>query len=151
MSWLPVDLLPHRDPLLLLDNCLAADHEHVVSDVTIRADSLYCRATGVPSWVGIEYMAQTIGLYSGLELLADNQPPRVGFLLGTRKYTTSISSFPIGMRILIKATALIKEEGGLSVFDCQICDALETDNILAKARIKGYLPTNVEQFMIEYA
>ena len=77
------EVLPHQGRMLLLDTMLDADEEHVSCGVTIRPDSLFCDGVnGVPSWVGLEYMAQTVSTYSGIDQARARQRPSIGLLLG---------------------------------------------------------------------
>src|ERR1051325_2359742 len=58
-------LLPHTGRMVLLDRVIAADADNLCAEVTIRRDSVFFDGSGVGAWVGIEYMAQTIGAYAG--------------------------------------------------------------------------------------
>ena len=63
--------------------------------------SLYWQHSGVPAWAGIEYMAQTIAAHAGLEARARGEPPAIGFVIGTRAYSTSVEEFPNGSRLTV--------------------------------------------------
>ena len=89
-------LLPHSGPMVLLDRVIAADEESLCAEVRIRQNSLFCNADGVGAWVGLEYMAQAIGAYAGYTAKLRDDPIRVGFLLGTRRYQSSQPSFAVG-------------------------------------------------------
>jgi predicted hotdog family 3-hydroxylacyl-ACP dehydratase len=59
----------------------------LITETHIRPDSAYFdrQLNGVPNYVGIEYMAQSIAALAGVEARLDHEGIRVGFLLGTRK------------------------------------------------------------------
>jgi predicted hotdog family 3-hydroxylacyl-ACP dehydratase len=56
------EVLPHAEPMILLDELISFEDETATCSHTITESSLlYNQALqGVPSYVGIEYMAQSI-------------------------------------------------------------------------------------------
>jgi len=73
----------------------------------------------VPAWAGIEYMAQTIAAYVGIKARQANEPIRMGFLLGTRRYSSNVAAFKVGATLTIRAEKIMQDDG-LGVFDCRI-------------------------------
>jgi predicted hotdog family 3-hydroxylacyl-ACP dehydratase len=138
-SYPVANLLPHAPPMVLLDEVLGWDMGRVLAALTIRPDSpFFISEDGVPSYVGLEYMAQTCGLYAGIEALNHDQPVRLGFLLGTRNYTASANWFRLGQRLVIEATEVYRQET-MGVFGCRITH----DNVeLASAQLNLYQPKN---------
>ncbi len=135
------EVLPHEGRMLLLDDMLDAGEEHVTCGVTIRADSMFCDGVnGVPSWVGLEYMAQTVSTYSGIDEARSGKRPSIGLLLGSRRYTTEAPFFPIGARLTIEARLLLRDENDLVAFDCTIRDG---ERVLARGDVKAYRPKDV--------
>jgi predicted hotdog family 3-hydroxylacyl-ACP dehydratase len=135
------ELLPHEGRMLLLDAMVDASEEHVSCEVTIRPDSMFCDgANGVPSWVGLEYMAQTVSTYSGIDEARSGQQPSIGLLLGSRRYRTEVPFFPIGARLRIDAHLLLRDENDLVAFDCEIRDG---ERVLARGDVKAYRPKDV--------
>ena len=59
------DLLPHSGPMVLLDHVVAADDESLCAAVRVRENSLFYVDGAVGGWVGLEYMAQSIGAFAG--------------------------------------------------------------------------------------
>lgn len=114
------DLLPHRPPLLLLDEVVAAAPGWLTAAVTIRSDSFLGEPDGVPSQVGLEYMAQTCGAYAGWRQRSAGKPIRVGFLLGTRRYHAAVLRYPLGSRLEITAEILTDEADETAAFLCRI-------------------------------
>ncbi len=91
------EVLPHAGRMLLLDEVLEFGPEHVACRLGIRRDTLFCDAMrGVPAWVGIEYMAQTAGVYSGVNDRLAGREPAVCLLLGARTYKSHVPYFEIG-------------------------------------------------------
>jgi len=114
--------------------------------VTITEQSPFYDASinGVASYIGSEYMAQSIAAYAGALALDNNLAVKIGFLLGTRKYETFTPTFIVGQTIEITVLQLFQEDTGLSVFDCKIALG---DDILAQAKINVFQPSEPEQFL----
>jgi len=137
VPWSVAELLPHSGPMVLLDDVVGAGPGWVAAGVRIAEDSRFLEpGAGVPCWLGLEYMAQTIALYSGLAARRAGQPVRIGLLLGTRRYQAMAGHFPLGSYLRIDA----REEwhdGQMGVFDCTI---EEDGRCLARARLNVFLP-----------
>jgi predicted hotdog family 3-hydroxylacyl-ACP dehydratase len=129
-------LLPHGPEMTLIDQLIESSAETSIAVVTIRADSEFAGADGVPAWVGIEYMAQTIAARIGFESYKNKESPPVGFLLGTRQYDCLIEAFPVGSRLRIRVAPLFVD-AGFGSFTCEI----ETDSVVARSVINTYQPT----------
>ena len=85
----PAELLPHKPPMLLLTSCGTADGECVTARCTIGEQCRLFRLSDgrYGTWMLIELMAQTVGIYAGLKNREAGSAPRIGFLLGARKFT----------------------------------------------------------------
>ncbi len=136
------DLLPHRPPMVLIDEVVSFDAE---------AKSLTAAVVAKPawheSWVAIEWMAQTAAALAGESdrRAGYTGAPRPGFLLGTRKLELDVPQFDIGTRYLITATCVFEDAESAS-FMCEISDGTRS---LARATLNAYRPTNAEQFIKE--
>lgn len=127
-------LLPHKPPMILLDNVVAYDESSLVAEVTITENSLFLMPKGVPGHVGIEYMAQTCAAYAGVCVLDSRKPVKMGFLLGTRNYRVISPWFRTGDRLHI-SVSLVFCAGRMAAFDCRI----HVDgNLAAEAQLKVY-------------
>lgn len=116
----PQAWIPHRGAMMLLDRVLEVGAEHSVAEVDVPLDGLFVRDGQVPAWVGIEYMAQTISAWAGGRARREGGAPRMGLLLGTRRYETRCASFPGGARLRVEARCELMGDNGLGVFDCRI-------------------------------
>lgn len=132
-------LISHREPMILISGLQQYNDEHAHGWVDISTDSPFYNQVlgGVPSYIGIEYMAQTIAAFAGANALDNNQQVKIGFLLGSRKYQTEQSVFSQGMRLDIFVEQLYQEPSGLSVFDCQI---KHNEKIIAQAKVNTFQP-----------
>ncbi len=134
-------ILPHTGRMLLLDELLEHGPEHAICAVTIRSDALFCDgANGVPAWVGLEYMAQTVCAYSGIDEVRAGLRPSIGLLLGSRRYQSQVEWFAPGTSLRVRADLLLRDENDLVAFQCTIH---EGDRLLAHGDVKAYRPKDV--------
>jgi predicted hotdog family 3-hydroxylacyl-ACP dehydratase len=134
-----VDLLPHAGAAVLLDGVIDCTDRCLSACVTIGPDSAFYQSNGVPAHVGIEYMAQACGAFSGARALCAGEAPRIGFILGTRRYLATRTWFLDGERLVVTVD-LVYRDDEVGVFDCQIGSGGE---VLAKARLTVAEPKNV--------
>ena len=114
------DLLPHTPPMVLIDEIIDWQETSAVTAVNITENSLfYKEGYGVPAHVGLEYMAQACGVYSGWYLLSNKLPICMGFLLSTRSYRSDIEWFKLGDRLIINISEVLRQQS-MGVFDCRI-------------------------------
>ncbi len=140
-------LVPHEKPMLLIDRMVDYDEEWFKSEVEITPESEFLNENkAVPSWVGIEYMAQTIAAYAGRISRENNEPVKIGFLVGSRKYSSTLTEFPIGMRLQVTAERVIQGDNGLSVFQCSIDNANDNEQI-ATASLNVFQPNDANEFL----
>jgi predicted hotdog family 3-hydroxylacyl-ACP dehydratase len=136
-------LVPHAGRMVLLDRVVRADAESVCAEVRIRPGSLFCGASGVDAWVGLEYMAQAIGAYAGYTARLRGEPVKIGFLLGARRYECSRPSFPLGSVLRVYVRRVLQSENGLASFECRIDDAAGQ---VAAANVTVFQPANSDNF-----
>lgn len=146
-SLLPaMQFVSHRSPLLLVDDILVHDSQSITAQLTVRdAPPFGDGEGGVPSYLGLEYMAQTIAALSGLRRRAQNLQPIIGLLVGTRCYSNNTPRFADGDRLTISAREKISEYAELSVFECRIADT--RGRTLAEADVKAYQPADIHQYL----
>jgi predicted hotdog family 3-hydroxylacyl-ACP dehydratase len=137
-------LIPHAGPMVLLDRVISADEESLCAEVTIRSDTLFCGGGGVGAWVGIEYMAQAIGAWAGYAARLRGEPPKLGFLLGTRRYDCRRPIFVLGSRLRVNVHRVFQNENGLGSFECAINDE---EGRVATATITVFQPHDVNDFI----
>ncbi len=142
---LPADLLAHGPGFVLLDHLRACDAESARCDVEIRPGIPFHEAgAGVPGWVGIEYMAQTIGVHAGWLRLQRGLGIVPGLLLGTRSYDCEAAYFPPGSRLNVVAELLVTDASGVGVYRCTIDDG---ETVYATADIKAFQPDDMQRFL----
>lgn len=130
-----LEFLYHRPPMVFLDEIIASGPETLVAGIHIRPGiPFYEEDRGVPAWVGLEYMAQAVAVFAGIRARADKKPVSVGMLIGCRKYSSKIASFPPGTHVQVEVRELASDENGLGSFDCTV----STSDLVAEGRIAVY-------------
>ena len=144
-------LVPHSGEMVLIERVVSADEDNLCAEVRIHAGSVLATGQGVGSWVGIEYMAQAIAAHAGWLARQRGDAVKVGFLLGARKYETSVPYFALGSVLLVHVHRMLQAENGLGAFDCRIVSAdADADSgaaSLATATVTVFQPDNVNQFL----
>lgn len=97
------DVVPHRQDMCLLERITQWDQDTLEAELVVPESGLFVENGEVPAWVGIEYMAQAIAAWAGCRARAAGKPPQLGFLLGSRRYSSARSSFPSGSRLRVQA------------------------------------------------
>lgn len=134
------ELIPHSGKMSLLDNVVAYGEDWLTANITVCADSMFCENNAIAALVGIEYMAQTIAAFAGKNDKINNKEISIGLLIGTRKYTSNVASFPVGTTLEINVQQLYLEEQGLGVFKCKITG---DNDILVEANLNVYHPEDI--------
>lgn len=148
MIYPPIaELLPHKAPMILLDRVLDIEGENLTAEVTIRPDALFCDGRRVGGWVGIEYMAQAIGALAGWLARQKGLPPRLGFLVGTRRYTSQTPWFTVGQTLHIHIQREIAAENGVSAVACRIVSP--DGQLHAEAMLTVFQPDNLQDFLAQ--
>lgn len=133
------DLLAQTGDMMLLDKIITFDNQSMVSEVIVRYNGLFGDERAVPALVGIEYMAQTIAAHGSMMDKIAGRPSHIGFLLGTRSYTSNIDHFLTGSVLTVFVAKIIQEQG-LGVYDCKIT----APNVLIEAKLNVYQPDSAQ-------
>ncbi|MGB8600653.1 MAG: hypothetical protein WCD42_00485 [Rhizomicrobium sp.] len=131
------ELLPHAPPMILIGDIVGFSDTGCTAALGITAQSRFFEpGKGVPAYVGLEYMAQTCGLFAGLRARSQNLPVRIGYLLGTRDFHSEEGWFAPGTDLRVEVTEIMHDDP-MGVFDCRICSAGRT---IVTARLNVYQP-----------
>jgi len=123
-------ILPHRPPMILIDELLEHSEYEVVCGVTVRAGEPFVADGRVPALISIEYFAQTVAAFFGYR--ARDQPePFMGVLLGARELDLRVDYFAVGDALRV-AGRLTWTGGELAQFACEL---RRDDEVLARAAI----------------
>ena len=80
-------------------------------------------AEGFVARDGQTQLAQAVAAHAGYKARLRGEPVRVGFLLGTRRYSCAVPAFAAGSTLDIHVRCALQGETGLGAFDCRIVDA----------------------------
>jgi predicted hotdog family 3-hydroxylacyl-ACP dehydratase len=133
------ELLPHGPAMTLIDRIVSYDATLTVTSAEVTERNPFFDGAGVPAWIGLEYMAQTIAVHAGLAARLRGDGPAIGFLLGTRAYWSKVSTFPVGATLTIEV-APVASEAGFAAFDCSIA----IERVVATAVVNTYVPSAAE-------
>ncbi len=124
MSVFPpvAELVPHESPMRWLDEVLDAGETHIVCGYTPLADSPLVDGAGLEAVVALEYMAQAIAAFAGLEGRAQGLPPKIGYLLGCRQLTLHRARLAVGVPLRIEVRRVFGD-AALGNFACLVHDA----------------------------
>ncbi|TDM05736.1 MAG: 3-hydroxylacyl-ACP dehydratase [Ideonella sp. MAG2] len=136
--------LPHRGRMLLIHRLLSADDETALAEVDVRPDSLFAQPEGVPAWVGLEYMAQAVAAWAGARAQRAGRKPRLGFLLGTRRFEVKTPLFAHGSTLQVHVRCELMADNGLGQFDCQIH---ESGRLLCQAKVSVFEPEDAGEVL----
>jgi predicted hotdog family 3-hydroxylacyl-ACP dehydratase len=129
--------VPHRGAMSLLASVERCDDQTIEVRVVVPAQGLFVEGDGVPAWIGIEYMAQAVAAWSGARARAGGGSPRIGFLLGSRRYEATVSRFESGAELQVFAQCELMGGNGLGMFDCRIT---QDGRVLASGRLSVFEP-----------
>jgi len=118
------DLLPHSPPMIMLAELISVDvpgEASAVPDTSPGCIFYDPELKGVPACAALEYMAQTMALAVGVERRRRGQPPKVGFVLGTRRMEVKVATFKSGIRYVANAKCVYDDDKFAS-FDCSITE-----------------------------
>lgn len=138
-------LILHSGNMVLIDKLIAAGDDGVTCVSYQQNASLFSIKTNyLPSYVCIEYMAQTIAAYAGLKAVNNNRAPTIGLLLGTRSFTSTQADIPISQPVAIKVKEAYNDQDQLVLFHCEVSNYYPDEAPLAN--ISGQNKVNSTPF-----
>ena len=134
MAGTPVsELVLHCPPMLALERLLEIGPGFAICELQLHEDTEFVLpGRGVPSYTGVEYMAQCIAVYGGACARLDGLPPQSGMLLGSRHYRASEPYFELDVAYQVKCEELARNAQGMAAFDGQI---LLKGRVVAEGRL----------------
>ena len=129
------ELIPHSGKMVWLDRIVDCDDNSLSAEWVVRDDGLLGNDETVPAWAGIEYMAQAIAAYAGIMAKRAGEPVKLGFLLGTRRYSSNVAEFKVGSTLTVRVEKII-QDNNLGAFECKI----QGDGVEVSANLNVYQP-----------
>lgn len=140
------ELVPHAPPMLLLSRVVWASAESLCAEARVDAHGPFGDGLQVPAWIGIEYMAQAVAAWAGCKASRAGGGPKLGFLLGTRRYRAHCPGFEHAAVLQVQVRCELLGESGLGAFDCAIMDH---ERVLAEARLSVFEPPDAYAYLSE--
>jgi len=135
IKWSIDELIWHGPRMSLVDRVVSATADGMIAEVKIESGRPFFESgVGVPAWVGVEYMAQTIAIFAGYRAKLNGKKIPRGMIIGCRNYATTDPVFSPGRLLNISVQELLYLDESLSSFDCEIKDT----GLTASARITVY-------------
>ncbi len=139
------ELIPHREPMLLLNRVVRLGQTFSCAEVDINEESsFFIAGKGVPSWIGLEYMGQTAALIAGHQLQQGMITPHLGLLLGTRKYEALVPYFFASDVLQVRCTEVAVVGASLANFNCDIVN-LRDQRLCASAKLTVFRKPLINQ------
>ena len=146
--WPIAEVVPHAGEMILLDRIEKVEDERIVCTRTVQAGGMFVDTDGsLPSWAGVELMAQAIAAWAGCCARAEQRPVQLGFLLGTRHYVCNVDAFAEGTHLRVEAERSFHDAQGMAVFNCRI----DAPGVHADARLNVYSPSDADTFFKQIA
>ncbi len=99
-------LLPHAPPMLLIDRIERARDDEIAVSALIQEDNIFLSAGRVRGAVLVEYMAQTVATFAGLEASKQAGPIRPGYVIGIRSFEVKTEALRPGEALQIIAVRI---------------------------------------------
>ena len=146
MTLLPCPIAPYvpqQDAMCLLEALLAVDDTSLSASVDPATNTLFHRDGAVPGWVALEWLAQGVAAWAGWQAARYGAPPAVGFLVGTRRFTSHRPAFPVERALRVQVTRDFVADNGLAHFAGRVL-AADDDTVLAEGRLTIFQPADEE-------
>lgn len=139
------ELVAHRAPMRFIHRAISInDGEAVVETIVGPDNPLFIPGRGLPAYAGLEMMAQTIAVIDGMKQKLEGLPPKIGFLLGCRRYSVDRVAFEENLRLKITAT-MVFSDGEMFAFECRIDGA--DGAAIAQANMNVYAPHDPDAYL----
>lgn len=141
------DLLPHRPPMRWISGVVAAREEATRCLVDVEALARFLEVdagadtSDVEAFHVLEWMAQAVCVHDTLARRRrddPNAPPRIGWLLGTRRLALARPTISLAGRYVVDVASVWGGEGSLASVDAWVVD--EADAVIAHARLACAIP-----------
>ena len=108
-------LIPHRSPILLIDQLVERSDDRAVAITSLSGKSLFQDPVkGISPEFFVEIIAQITAAANGFDCLMNNEKPKAGFLVGLDEF--SLTSTPFSDYQLRAETKKIFEFGDIKLF-----------------------------------
>lgn len=110
-------LMPHGEPMILLDQLQSWSPGHAECSLQVRAGSPFVDEEGLPTAFTLEHMAQTVAVCLGYEAYRGGEGARVGMIVSCRSFEAHVDRVAIGDELAI-TVGLLQGNASTSHFEC---------------------------------
>lgn len=143
IMFLPVDVarvIPHKPPMLLIDNLLEVKERASVSEMTIRQDMLFVDENGKLDEASFpEVISQAVAAQEGFRRFGGRNPLREGYLLGVKNLEI-FGSCHVGDTLLIS----LYKKNRFGDFGVLSGEVHRNNELIAKGEVKVWQNTSGE-------
>ena len=114
--------IPHKNKMLLIDGIENIDFENktIIAFATINEDNIFYEADGIPSYIFIEYVAQTCAAYNSYnQIQNNNEKEKIGFILNIKSANCYKDKVASGETIYIKAKETLRDSN-IAYYDGEV-------------------------------
>lgn len=132
--------LPHRPPMLLIDEVVEVTDRIGVCRTTIHPDCVFAIDGRVHPSAMIEFVAQTCAIAVGVLAAREGNPPRLGVIMACREVSFAVDHFEIGDELTITVTKMFGQKmmaafAGTVVRGGEVCATVQLS--VADAELAG--------------
>jgi len=113
------DYLPHRPPMVLIDEILDVTMTTGRCRTTIKPDCVFALDGKVHPTAMLEFVAQACAIGVGVMSARLELPPRLGFIIGCREMTFDVDHFNVGDVLEISVVKLLGQDQ-IGAFSCTV-------------------------------
>ncbi|SVA96378.1 uncharacterized protein METZ01_LOCUS149232, partial [marine metagenome] len=118
------------------------DVSGVVVEVVLKEGASFLIEDYVPAWVGIEYAAQAVAAWAGLQAIQDDKEAKIGLLLSCRRYKSIRPRFILGEVLKVHAIEDFSD-GQMGAYSCSIYDEAGMEVVMVS--LNTFMPENVKE------
>ncbi len=131
-AWPSLDvLLPHANPMILLDRVVAFDAPDILCATQVRSGNSF----GL--MIALEWMAQASAAYATLNK-EEHCAPKQGYLIGVRDFKLFVDHWHHGHTLFVSSRHVFGDVH-LGQFECSVLH--ENKSIAAQAILSVYVPS----------
>lgn len=144
MRFPPVaELVPHAAPMVLLDEVVEVASDRLIARAAVTAGRPFVEEQGLPALVTLEYMAQAVAAFAGLQGRAAGEAVRLGFLLGCRDLRLTCDYVPLGAEL----TVVSQRTWGDAQLGSFACTVRHGDTLVAEAVLNVAQPRDLAEVL----
>lgn len=100
------ELLPHRPPMVLLDEALSFEADGATCAVEVREGAPFVEDGRLPAVVFMEHMAQAVAAFAGHSARERGEAPSSGYVVGARELNLHVAHARVGDRLVVAVRRL---------------------------------------------